>query len=770
MRAMAAAALAQLRLKTWAREVLEALPPALMAEPSMAALAAAIDALPSDELRLDEQLGLIDRNLAALGARGAADVLRAAVPLWMSSREGWRWFRAAGGNVVRLRADGGFMHLADHAGAATRFMREHLAGRPMPEQLTIEGLDPPWLAFLASAALARQGDGFQPRLLLVQRDPVEALDAMACADLSAMLEAARTAVFVGERATAELEAFLVQRLDSRPAGPVVPLLSMRSRCASPTVAEVQQTVNERIIAEHLRLTSIVQARAASRGGRHWARRLNDPSNPPRILIPTTRYSTFVQHAARDLAAAFECLGCRAQIMIESDASSRWNTLAYLRQLEAFDPDAVVMINYFRRNLDPTAPQDAARWLPDQLPLITWLQDDMPHQRQESLAGRLHELDFVAGHLERSTLERLGVPRHRTIQTPVVASREKFHPAAPTPSERERFGCDIAYVSHHSETPEAMHARLCAEGGAAVAGLLERLRPAVESIDPLREGADQLLALAGQVLGTSVPADVSQQLARQYVVPMAERRLRHQTLAWAVEIAARRGWRLRVFGKGWRGHALLASMPAAAGDAVEHGAGLRAAYAAAAAHLHISITAPVHQRVAECALSGGLPLIRLTHDAIRDVRKAALRAAWLRQCDDGNAPGGRTRLVVADHPELMALVALQQRLGLTTEPPEQEHTLDPSYATSEKRHLVARAREHRADWLLGDLAQVTFASAASLEAAMQRAIERPQWRTAASRLIADRVDQGMTSERLARQMLAMLRRNLAPGEPARGPGA
>ena len=54
---------------------------------------------------------------------------------------------------------------------------------------------------------------------------------------------------------------------------------------------------------------------------------------------------------------------------------------------------------------------------------------------------------------------------------MVASEHKFHAAPITSAQRERFACDLAFVSHHSQTPEAMH-RI----EAAMLSLLRSVKP------------------------------------------------------------------------------------------------------------------------------------------------------------------------------------------------------------------------------------------------------------------------------------------------------
>ncbi|HVZ93661.1 MAG TPA: hypothetical protein VG797_04040, partial [Phycisphaerales bacterium] len=93
----------------------------------------------------------------------------------------------------------------------------------------------------------------------------------------------------------------------------------------------------------------------------------------------------------------------------------------------------------------------------------------------------------------------------------------------------------------------------------------------------------------------------------YFLVIAERLHRHTTLEWAAEICRRREWRMRIYGRGWERHPKLAEF---AQPGINHDNRLLcAAYRSACTCLHASLATNAHQRVAECALSGGLMLRR-----------------------------------------------------------------------------------------------------------------------------------------------------------------
>src|SRR5262249_16387321 len=136
--------------------------------------------------------------------------------------------------------------------------------------------------------------------------------------------------------------------------------------------------------------------------------------------------------------------------------------------------------------------------------------------------------------------------------------------------------------------------------------------------------------------------------RTYAFPMADRMLRHQTAAWAASLARERGWRLRLYGRGWD---TAAAFEEFARPGIAHGEALRACYRAAAAHLHVSAHTLTHQRVMECALSGGLPLCRLLPDLLQPARVLAQWACVMRgEAVEEDLERGMVGYVWMDQPE------------------------------------------------------------------------------------------------------------------------
>lgn len=747
LRVLGAASLARLGLRTLAESMLESVPDS--AGEAVASLRAVLARLPDERVGPEQLDAMVRENLAAVRDGSAADRLRASLPRWRVEARDWTWHRANDGNVVRRRGEE-WRGLGDHVAAAARFVREHFDASADLSAVTLEGVDPPWLLREIARALPRRKDGFTPRIVVVQADELEFLDGLAQADLADVLSRDGLESFVGSDATERLGDWLGERHDRRIAGPLVPLMSLRRR-ATPATETMLRSAEAAQQAEHARLVERVTRAYAGRSPGEWRERL---AGPLRVLIPTCRYSTFIRHASEDLAGAFRAAGHEARVLIEPDSSSRMSSVAYLRALDGFVPDVIVLINYMRWHL--------GAWFPREVPFVTWIQDTMP-QQFDAAPGGVGGQDYVIGHVHPELIARVGFPRERTLEMPVVASDGKFHPGPVPPEVRSRHECEVAFVSHHSETPEAMHARLCDEArrsgsGEVVARILERAREGVvaaarETMDPrLFQRLERVVrdAAEGVISGSAGDDGVVTPIVRQYAIPLAERVARHDVIGWAAEMSARRGWRCRVYGRGWETHPRFGAL--AAGE-LEHGEALRAAYQCAAVQLHVSLSSMVHQRVMECAMSGGLPLCLLTGPSLAMVESALRREAWSPEVISAcNVATRREGARTADAASLMALATQRQRLGLAA-----DEFAWFGAGRGDRTRPRQMPGEQRPDLLLGDLAQASFWNAEGLERLVERAIERPSWREAVARVIAGRSRDRLTHAALVPRIIDLVRR-------------
>ncbi len=778
IRFLLAAAYAKLALRTPALEQLERLPDQVQHDPGVAALREAVAALPGDRVELDALDRTLGANLAAISRRDDAPVGRfTSVDAWRdraSKREHFRTrtcdlvWRATGDTEAWERFDS----QREQSGAIRLPHDESPTATEYPTWYAVDGFDPPWMLMRVWRSTGTRADGFAPYVLVAQRDPAQMLDGLAQHDLGDLLADPRLRLFAGETAATDIQRFLSTHAERgvRIACAAIGLPTTRSR-VEPSISTLTDTATRAagVLEDELR-KQIATTPARTRA--FWANRFRAAgtvsAEPLRILIPTSRFSTFLRHSAADLADALNHSGCIARVLMEPDSHSLIEPLASLRACDELRPDLIVLPNYAR-------PSVASRF-PVDIPFVTWVQDSMPHLYEKNAGARLGELDFIAGNLREDMFQHFGYPRARALHMPMAASARKFHQAPVSPEAAARHGCEIAYVSHHSETPAAMHARKRAEAvpQSRVPELLDALFSRIVALvdAPISRGPlTKLLADATrqEVLRFGLPCDepaIAGALTA-YVFPLADRALRHRTLEWAAAVATRRNWRMHLYGKGWETHPTLA--PHARGE-LTHGEDLRTCYQTARAHLHISLHTAVHQRVFECAMSGGLPICRLQADDLSQleylVGASACRAREPdtidpnRRTADGYCYGGYaldaseparryTHFLSALELPVPAHVWLNQVHA-------QRLRSDPAQHIDGEEHAL---------WnLWPDPAALMFHNEATLERVLVRAIEDDAWRAEHATQLGEHAREHVSYDAFARKLLAFITSRLTDETP------
>ncbi len=752
---LAAANVASLGLKTIASEVLDLLPTEAATHEGVVQLRSILGRLGSDRITGSERIGAATVNLQALASThpGAGARCREAFDRWQAQVDQVECFRTIDGNVVRrpagTRGLSACLSMSDQRTQAREFAAQavpatELLGRP----LVIEGLCPPWIFGELMEASSTPFNGFRRRVMLVQADPVELLEGMSLADLRGLLSQERLEVFTGPDAARQLAESMAARLETALVGQYIPVLATRQR-AQPPIEQVLRAMEAEQKAEHVKLSQQVEGLYRGRDAAWWKQRY-ESGEPLRVLIPTCRFSTFVRYSSQDLADAFTAGGHQARVFMEPDEHSSLSSVGYLRQIAEFQPDMIVLINYPRATMGANFPAN--------IPFICWVQDAMPHLFDPSLGAAQGPMDFMAGVRLTELVNRFGYPASRCLPMPIVVSSAKF-------SSGERVapaqGVEIVFATHHGETPEAMHDRLVKDAGKdpVLPRAMELLRPLAMDMGRTiwKTGAkkiirDGVLSAVRNVAGVEANDRAVSVLTHAYVIPLADRVLRHEVAGWAGAIARRRGWNLRLQGKNWDTHPTLAEFAA---GTIEHGDDLRDSYARATVHLHASYHGPMHQRVFECALAGGLALCRLVWPTVSPLLPAAMRSVRLKLGEGlaaaaARVENGAAMVPVRDHAELRAVADLIRTSGLPPLPGWEAEGLCPI-------PLKAPAIMEADDAVVGlvlPMVDASFSSEAALEAMIEKA-QDPAWRRERSEAIARRVRADLTHEAMAQRLIEMV---------------
>lgn len=759
LRFLTADAFAALGLGTLAGVHLDLLTGAAAQAGPALALRERLAGLADDRVGLAERVDAAERVAGLLASRGFE--VRDALARWVEAEAGVEQCRAGDGNVVRFgrgAAELSAVAPLEDARGAGRDLAERLA--PLEAEhaspVTIEGLSNPWVAHAILSGAVRHKSGFHRRVRVVEPVVEGVFGAAAmCPGLVELLAEERVELFVGDGAGERLSAALEERASFVVAGPVV---------GSATGADAAQRVEAARRGQSAGLATVrtrVLERDRVRDTAWWAARyeaaFTGAGERLRVLIPTCRFSTYIQHSSRMLAEAFRRAGHEAEVLIEPDDSTNLGNISYLAACERMDPDLIVLVNYPRA--------ERAEAFPPGVPFVCWMQDHMPHLYRREAGRAQGDRDFLMGHMGYELFARYGYRADRALASPVVVDTGVFHDGPMDEQLLREHACEIAYVSHQSEPYDAMAERLCAEAQepsvvAVIRAVSQMVKKrvenlAVEPVGPVLRG--EVLRAVERVRGDRYH-ELTAQIFHHAAMPMAERLVRHRTLAWASDLAERRGWRLRLYGRGWAAHPTLAKH--AAGE-LAHGEALRASYAAAAVHLHPTVRAMSHQRVMECALSGGFPLCTYYAGATPGEDEVA---AMLRLDPDRARAGrraGTLEFVRAEHAGLLVDAARRQRLGL----PISDTVVVDEARLRRYRSLPLPEGNGMTDptRLFPELSVFSFMDRAGFEARVERAIADPAWRRRWSGALAARVRGEFTQDALVERLVRFVGRRL--GESA-----
>lgn len=767
--------LAALGLRSPALERLDSIDGARARSEAVGALRNAVRALPSEVIPLSRRLKMAERNVAALWDRGID--LREAFDRWSDGESEWEHLRAIGGNVIRRPAgapnSADWLWVGDLHDAMDRFVSDSLSDVAPSDypRVAIEGVDPPWLLLAYLERTAGGPFGYEPEITALQSDIAEFFEGLSLADLRGCIGSSRVRFFIGPDASERSIDEARGRFGDRLSGIGVTSGTTRSRL-SPGVAESIRIIDDAQRGEADRLCELAHSPYKDRDAAWWSARYaqamaEGSDRPLRVLIPSCRYTTWVRHAASSLRDALQRRGCLVELLIEPDTHTYLHECAFHRAVVEHEPDLVVLINFTRAG--------CGRAIPANVPYVCWIQDSLPQLFNLSTGASQGEMDFVVGNVYDALLTRFGFRADRALRLPVAADAAVFKPTLFSIGASPRFDTEIAYVSHHSETPGSMLERLIREDGVgrnegmlrAIAGRIHALlkdtrRSAFRQ--PLRRAVEAAVAVQFPESGNG---EIAARTFQQFAIPLAERVIRHEMIGWASDIATARGWRLTIYGNGWETHPHFGDH---ARGAMDHGAALRDCYERSAVQLHASVCNPAHQRVQECALSGGFPLSRITRDSLQVeyeiMRLGAMGRIEPAACDDKESLVG---FRIADDPELMAIAAQLQRLGMSMEPGPDDSLLWIEREDWDRRGAATAIPmiDTRTRWLFGDYSRCAFTDETGLERLVERAIESPSWRRGVIDGIAGRVRERLTIDAVAPRILGFVHEGLRRCAPGAG---
>lgn len=614
-----------------------------------------------------------------------------------------------------------------------------------------------WAELLARAVAERTGSlQYLPRVMAIEPRAEAALAGLARLGESAareLLAARGVEWFVGPAAMERLKDWLNEHVDNP-----LPKSVVDNGAPPGTAAGVAKALGEAHARQQATMrehAAVLRQWASNRAKRTGIAERWRTAASLRLLVTTSRFSTYMWPSAIDLVDVLASLGHDARLLVEPDDHTKQTQLHYTRAMIDFEPDGVVLLNYMRPHLGPV--------VPPHVPVVTWSQDAMGHYFAGGRLARSGVHDFVVGMLYPELRDRLGVPEERMLPWANPVSPMKFH-GAPVDASRERLRCDVALMTRHSEPPAAYVRRVYDQGGAASTygkAILELERRVPEAMRRAAHEERWLLhelqtecTKALEATGTRTPvASLVEGILQQIALPLADLHFRQQAARWAAGACARRGWRLHLYGKGWEDHPELAEH--ARGE-LAHGEELRAAYQLAGVTIHASVRGQNHQRVAEAAMSGGLPIVRRTFEDLDRARWYQLNEMVGSIVPDERTDDGRPLFTIADHPGLLRVAALWSRCGRELGQGGMVGPTRREMAILEHCPLGKPKLPHEDPaWPLIDVGTVGFSSESELEAIIERS-RNSAWRSGWSAAIGARARERFSMDRFGRDLVEMVR--------------
>jgi hypothetical protein len=548
-------------------------------------------------------------------------------------------------------------------------------------------------------------------------------------DWRQMLADPRFMLFVGRSASTQLQ-------DTLQRNPKLPLprvaVNVEQGLLPPgtnldgLIRPVQDDINERF----RQLRETVQASYAGVDRAELLKRFE--SGRLKILGITSRFTTFLQYSMRDWQAGMRQLGHETRLLIEDVDHEILNSLSYAQACAEFQPDLIVIIDHYRREFTG---------LPEQIPCVMWIQDQLPNIYCDKAGQDQGRLDYTIGYGKTDCVLKHGYPADRFMPAMVGVNEKRFAPRRLTPSEIERFACDVSFVSHCTApadvvVQQAVEQQTDARTKRLLKDVYDRLVSRHAAGEPLvtpRHVKDVIAEVAGSGGTGGVQVDA---MAEFFHLRVVNPLFRHMALSWLLDL----GLDVRLYGRGWEQHPQYQRYARGVAD---NQADLCTIYQASRINLQITPYSSAHQRLFEGLSAGGFFLLRHT---MGDTATRLMKEVW-----DWCEPNG-----VASEAELTARAPQELRdkfvLAVTTAGAN-VHQGDRFDWIRHARTLAEDGFSHCASTLWGeDFDRVAFRSKQELHERIAHYLGKADERRDVASRMRQRVLERMSYTTTTRRML------------------
>lgn len=756
VRATAVSLLLKKGLHTVAAEVAAGCPDA---SPEAAALhnaARALSGLPSERIPEAVARASWEGNLAAFATRGepGRQLAAALQDAWANGCDGFTLHRTSDGNLLTrgIRSDGCRIWLPAALDYANRVESiPEAAGWKgcMLAPFIFDGVGAGW-------AIARTFDGTEeifvnhrPAIHVIETNLRALATVLRLHDWRRLITSNRFFLCAGPDAWADWKALM----RSEPRLPVTPEVTSLHRWPGQVPSEAQaaldeiQAWKESLIERERRRAEAVYA---GRDAAYWAKRFASigPDRPLRVLGVTSRFTTFLQHSMRDLLAAFERAGAQTRLLIEEADHFSIPRHHFLATQADFEPDLIVVIDHHRFEYE-------RQFLPN-VPYVCWIQDELVQLFLPETGARLGPLDYTIGFGREQCVLQHGYPAGQFMPCKLAISPAKLRAEADEAID-DALRCDIVYVSHQSEPPEALHDRIRASIDHA---------PMLQLLDTFFEQARELMTssrfnaafdlyrLLDEAVATAnlrCGDEPRERLMTLYVRPLADRFIRHTTLAWAADWVEATGRTMHLYGRGWEKHPRFGRY---ARGTAEHGSHLGQIARAAGINLHMGINPALHQRVLETVAAGGFVMARYyPFDFYEPANRTLLE--FIRRAGITEPTRLPADALPPEYNEARARTA-----RVTNRPVEPEVEITPELLLMAAAPEAIEARDAYASLAFPRFAEITFADPVEFATRAERFLSDRAAREEIVQGMRTAVEELFTYDALVRRIVPFLAKGLA----------
>ncbi len=605
----------------------------------------------------------------------------------------------------------------------------------------IAGLDHGWLwqkVYDLDVSCPRT-PGHRPPLYFLSRDVERLWAVLHFHDWSKLLSDPRTRLFAGEDAVAQA----TRSLSDNPRIPWPKFCVTIDPAIWPAGSNIDTMLRDAnaIVAPRMNLLMRnLQALDAAVDPDELASRFT--RGKLRVLGITSRFTTFLQYSMRDWLAAFDAMGHETRLLIEQADHELVNPLEFAQISSDFRPDLILMIDHYRGEFTG---------LPSRVPCVMWVQDRLPNIYRPAAGAAQREHDFVIGYGRQECVLSHGYPADRFMPAMVGFNENRFSSRELSASEIDRFGCDVSFVSHASETPESLiqtqiDKSRTPEARKFLGDILDRLRAIYDSGGFVTE-AGKIKQIIGAAMKENGIETTDFGALLDFVVQRVNNALfRQQAVGWLVDM----GLRLNLYGRGWQTHPRFKQFARGVADNEQQ---LCAIYRASAINMQITPFGAVHQRLCDGLAAGGFFLLRhVTGDACDRILQRIWRWAVEHDIRSGE------QLFRQASPHVQDL--LDETVRITGD--DIESIADRFFFGLEEVATGGFTRSASTLWP-NEYERVSFATREDLESQVKHFLANPEARREIAGSMRARALEHMSYGGITRRMLRFIAERLSPAQ-------